>query len=48
MVTSKPANGGQFKTGQRIGPETVFFYLFTPWSGKSILVRQLRGPHLRT
>jgi hypothetical protein len=29
VVTSKPANGDQFKTGQWIEPETRFFYLFT-------------------
>jgi hypothetical protein len=29
VVTSKPANGGQVKTGQWIEPETRFFYLFT-------------------
>jgi hypothetical protein len=28
VVTSKPDNGGQVKTGQRIQPETRFFYLF--------------------
>ena len=28
VVTSKPANGGQVKTGQRIEPETTLFYLF--------------------
>jgi hypothetical protein len=48
VVTSKPANSGHSKTGQRIEPETGFFYLFTSGFGKSILVRQLRGPHLRT
>ncbi|MGE5305353.1 MAG: hypothetical protein ACM3TN_18745 [Alphaproteobacteria bacterium] len=28
VVTSKPANGGQVKTGQRMEPETTLFYLF--------------------
>jgi type I restriction-modification system DNA methylase subunit len=28
VVTSKPANRGQLKTGQRIEPETALFYLF--------------------
>jgi hypothetical protein len=28
LVTSKPANGGQIKTGKRIEPETMSFYLF--------------------
>jgi hypothetical protein len=28
VVTSKPANGGQVKTGQQIKPETRLFYLF--------------------
>ena len=29
VVTSKPAKGGQVKTGQRKEPETTLFYPFT-------------------
>ena len=48
VVTSKPANGGHRKTGQWGWPGTVLFYPFEPVPGKPVLVRQLRGPHLRT
>jgi hypothetical protein len=48
VVTPKPANGGQGKTGQRKRPGTQLFYPATSCGGKSIFVRQLRGPHLRT
>ena len=48
VVTSKAANGGHFKTGQRMWPGTRWFYAKLPCSGKSVFVRQLRGPHLRT
>ena len=47
-VTSKPANGGHRKSGQWGWPGTVLFYPFEPVPGKPVLVRQLRGPHLRT
>lgn len=48
VVTPKPANGGQGKTGQRKWPETKLFYPAASCGGKSIFVRQLRGPHLST
>ena len=48
VVTSKPANGGHRKSGQWGWPGTVLFYPFEPVPGKPVLVRQLRGPHLRT
>ena len=48
VVTLKPANGGQGKTGQRKGPGTKLFYPAASCRGKSIFVRQLRGPHLST
>jgi hypothetical protein len=48
VVTPKPANGGQGKTGQRKGPGTRLFYSAASCGGKSIFVRQLRGPHLST
>ena len=48
VVTPKPANGGQGKTGQRKGPGTKLFYPAACCGGKSIFVRQLRGPHLST
>ncbi len=48
VVTPKPANGGQGKTGQRKGPGTKLFYPAASCGGKSIFVRQLRGPHLST
>ena len=48
VVTPKPANGGQGKTGQRKGPGTKMFYPAASCRGKSIFVRQLRGPHLST
>ncbi len=48
VVTPKPANGGQGKTGQRKRPGTQLFYPATSCGGKSIFVRQLRGPHLGT
>jgi hypothetical protein len=47
-VTSKAANGGHFKTGQRKWPGTRLFYSVASWGGKSVFVRQLRGPHLST
>jgi hypothetical protein len=47
VVTPKPANGGQGKTGQRKRPGTQLFYPAASCGGKSIFVRQLRGPHLR-
>ena len=47
-VTSKPANGGHFKTGQRKWPGTKLFYSDASCGGKSVFVRQLRGPHLST
>ena len=47
-VTSKPANGGQGKTGQRKWPGTKLFYPAASCGGKSVFVRQLRGPHLST
>jgi hypothetical protein len=48
VVTSKAANGGHFKTGQRMWAGTRWFYANFSCSGKSVFVRQLRGPHLRT
>ncbi len=48
VVTPKPANGGQGKTGQRKRPGTQLFYPAASCGGKSIFVRQLRGPNLRT
>src|SRR6266516_2729678 len=48
VVRSKTANGGQVKTGQRMWPGTSLFYPVFSWSGKSVFVRQLRGPHFRT
>jgi PAS domain S-box-containing protein len=48
VVTPKPANGGQGKTGQWKRPGTQLFYPAASCGGKSIFVRQLRGPHLRT
>jgi hypothetical protein len=48
VVTLKPANGGQGKTGQREWPGLCCFYTAESCGGKSVLVRQLRGPHLRT
>ena len=47
-VTAKPANGGHFKTGQRKWPGTRLFYSDASCGGKSVFVRQLRGPHLST
>src|ERR1019366_8513959 len=47
-VTSKAANGGHFKTGQRKWPGTRLFYSAASCGGKSVFVRQLRGPHLST
>ena len=44
----RPALGGHFKSGQWGWPGTVLFYPFEPFPGKPVLVRQLRGPHLRT
>ena len=48
VVTPKPANGGQGKTGQRKRPGTKLFYPAASSGGKSVFVRQLRGPHLST
>ena len=48
VVTSKPANGGQGKTGQRKRPRTRLFYAADSCGGKSVFVRQLLGPHLST
>jgi len=48
VVTSKAANGGHFKTGQRMWAGTRWFYANFSCSGKPVFVRQLRGPHLRT
>ncbi len=47
-VTLKTANGGQGKTGQRKWPGTKLFYPVASCGGKSVFVRQLRGPHLST
>jgi hypothetical protein len=46
-VTSKAANGGRVKTGQRMRLGTSFFYPVLSCSGKFVFVRQLRGPHFR-
>src|ERR1019366_5681394 len=49
VITSKAANGYHFKTGQRKWPSgTRLFYPAASCEGKSVLVRQLRGPHLST
>jgi len=49
VITSKAANGYHFKTGQRKWPSrTRLFYPAASCGGKSVLVRQLRGPHLST
>jgi hypothetical protein len=49
VITSKAANGYQFKTGQLKWPSrTRLFYPAASCGGKSVLVRQLRGPHLST
>jgi len=40
VVTSKPANGKW--------PGTKLFYSDASCGGKSVFVRQLRGPHLST
>jgi len=48
VVTLKPANGGQGKTGQRKRPGTKLFYPAASSGGKSVFVRQLLGPHLST
>jgi hypothetical protein len=48
VVTLKPANGGQGKTGQRRWPGTSLFYPADSPGGKFVFVRQLRGPHLST
>ena len=49
VITSKAANGYHFKTGQRSGrPGLRLFYPAASCGGKSVLVRQLRGPHLST
>ena len=46
-VGSKPAMRGRFKTGHMDGPGRDPFYPALPSSGNSVLVLQLRGPHLR-
>ena len=43
VVTLKPANGGQGKTGQREGPGLLLFYPAESCGGKSVFVRQLRA-----
>ena len=48
VVTSKPANGGHGKTGQRRWPGTRLFYSAESSACKFVFVRQLRGPHLST
>jgi len=49
VITSKAANSYHFKTGQRKWPSgTRLFYPAASCGGKSIFVRQLRGPHLST
>ena len=48
VVTSKPANGGHGKTGQRSWPGTRLFYSAESSACKFVFVRQLRGPHLST
>lgn len=48
VVTSKPANGGHGKTGQRRWPGTRLFYSVESSACKFVFVRQLRGPHLST
>ena len=48
VITSKPANGDQVKTGQREWPGQSSFYSAESFGGKFVFVRQLRGPHLST
>jgi hypothetical protein len=48
VITSKPANGDQVKTGQRERPGQNLFYSVESFGGKLVFVRQLRGPHLST
>ena len=48
VITSKPAIREQVKTGQRRPSRTNFFYPAEGSVGKSVLVRQLRGPHFST
>src|SRR5579864_1743413 len=48
VITSKPANGDQVKTGQRERPGQNLFYSAEFFGGKLVFVRQLRGPHLST
>jgi hypothetical protein len=48
VITSKPANGDQVKTGQRERPGQSLFYSAESFGGKVVFVRQLRGPHLST
>jgi hypothetical protein len=48
VITSKPANGDQVKTGQRERPGQELFYSAESFGGKFVFVRQLRGPHLST
>ena len=48
VVTSKPANGGRGKTGQRKRLGTRLFYAAGSCGSKSVFVRQLLGPHLST
>ena len=49
VITSKAANSYQFKTANGSGrPGLRLFYPAASCGGKSVLVRQLRGPHLST
>ena len=49
VITSKAANGYHLKTGQRKWRSgTRLFYPAASCGGKSVLVRQLRGPHFST
>jgi len=48
VITSKPANEDQVKTGQRDWAGTGLFYSGDSFGGKFVFVRQLRGPHLST
>ena len=45
VITSKPAMREQVKTGHRRPSGTKFFYPAAGSAGKSVFVRQLRGPH---
>ena len=48
VITSKPAMHDRVKTGHGRPSGTRFFYPAAGSVGKSVLVRQLRGPHLST